>query len=305
MTTPHSLPAAGERTRFGTSERRCCSSTSELALRSVTVSESAAARDLRQESASKLPLRDNRGVSDRAVIQRLITGVARSVLRPMGLSQKGRSRLWYDDRGWSLTVVEFQPGRSPGTYLNVGAMWLWADRSAWTFDHGYRTYWRDDATFTWEPPYGEAGWQQHVDFLDVDQFSREMALVARVAALQVEKLRQQFPDVAAVGEQLSSMPTQIGESPLWRAFHCGAAAALSGDLPAAKQNLEKVASADLRVGWEQDLAAKAVGLLRLVHDPVALRDRLVEATARGRRLLGLPAVTDTDASQRTRPREQE
>jgi hypothetical protein len=260
----------------------------------------------RQERASKLPLRENRAVSDRAVIQTLITGAARSVLRPMGLSQKGRSRLWYDDRGWSLTVVEFQPGRSPGTYLNVGAMWLWADRSAWSFDYGYRTYWRDDATFTWEPRDGEPGWQQHVDFLDVDQFSREMALVVRVAALQVQQLRQQFPDVAAVGELLSNTPSRIGESPLWHAFHGGAAAALGGDLLAAKQNLEKVASAAPRVEWERELAAKAVGLLQLVHDPVALRDRLVEATARGRRLLGLPAaVTDTDASQQTRPREQE
>jgi hypothetical protein len=168
-----------------------------------------------------------------------------------------------------LTVVEFQPGRNPGTYLNVGAMWPWADRAFWAFDYGGRTYWRDDATFTWQPPYDEAGWQQHVDFINADQFGREIALVARVAALQVEKLRQRFPDAAAVCEQLTSTPTPRAESPLWRAFHCGAAAALSGDMPAARQNLEKVASADLHVEWEHELAARADGLLQLINSPAA------------------------------------
>jgi hypothetical protein len=236
--------------------------------------------------SSTLRLRDNRGMPDRVVVERIIKDAARSVLRPLGLSQKGRSRLWYDDRGWSLTVVEFPPGRSPGTYLNVGAMWLWTDRAFWAFDYGSRIYWRDGATCTWHPPDREAGWQQHVDFLNEDQFSREMAVVVRVAALQVTELRRQFPDAAAVKELLTSMPARTGESSLWRAFHAGAAAALSGDVPAARQNLGKVASAGLQVGWERELAAQAVGLLQLTHDPVALRNRVVEAIACCRRLLG-------------------
>ena len=245
-------------------------------------------------------------MSDRAIIQKLITDAARSAFPPLGLSQKGRSRLWYDDRGWSLTLVEFQPGRSPGTYLNVGVMWLWADRAFWAFDHGGRTYWRDDLTFTWQPPDGEAGWHQHVDFRNADQFGQEIALVARIAALQVEELRRQFPDAASVGEQLTNMPARIGESPLWRAFHGGAAAALGGDMSAADQNLGKVAAADLHVEWERELAAQAVGLLQLMHDPAAVRHRVVEAIARGRSLLGLPAaVIDADVVQRSRLRRQE
>jgi hypothetical protein len=39
------------------------------------------------------------------------------------------------------------------------------------------------------------------------------------------------------------------------------------------------------------VSAQAVGLLRLLHEPIALRKRVVEVTARGRRLLGLPAAT--------------
>ena len=40
--------------------------------------------------------------------------------------RKGRSRVWLDDRGWWMGVVEFQPSSwSKGSYLNTGCMWLW------------------------------------------------------------------------------------------------------------------------------------------------------------------------------------
>src|SRR5256885_11111558 len=53
---------------------------------------------------------------------KLITAAAREILRPLGLFQKGRSRVWLDDQGWWLGVVEFQPSDwSKGSYLNVGA----------------------------------------------------------------------------------------------------------------------------------------------------------------------------------------
>lgn len=57
---------------------------------------------------------------------KLIRQAAREVLRPMGLLQKGSSRIWLDDNGWFLTVVEFQPSSwSQGAYLNVGVSFLW------------------------------------------------------------------------------------------------------------------------------------------------------------------------------------
>ncbi|MEV6810852.1 hypothetical protein [Micromonospora sp. NPDC051296] len=179
-------------------------------------------------------------MSDTRIVGKLISTAARSSLQPIGLARKGRSRLWYDDRGWSLIVAEFQPGRGPGTYLNVGAMWLWADRDYWAFDEGARLYWRGDGSLRTEPPLGEAGWTQHVDFLNADQFSRDVALAAEVAARRVVELRTQFPDVAAVADHLLSRATRRAESPLWHAFHAGAAAALGGDAAAAERSFAKV-----------------------------------------------------------------
>jgi hypothetical protein len=61
------------------------------------------------------------------------------VLRPLGLQRKGRSRVWFDDHGWWVGVVGFQPSRfSRGSYLNVGAMWLWSGNSHVTDQVGVR-----------------------------------------------------------------------------------------------------------------------------------------------------------------------
>lgn len=38
-----------------------------------------------------------------------INQAARVALIPLGLRRKGQSRLWYDDHGWRVFVVEFQP----------------------------------------------------------------------------------------------------------------------------------------------------------------------------------------------------
>jgi hypothetical protein len=57
---------------------------------------------------------------------KLLIAAARDVLRPIGLTQKGRLRTWLDDLGWWLGVVEFQSSSwSRGSYLNVGVNWLW------------------------------------------------------------------------------------------------------------------------------------------------------------------------------------
>ncbi|BCY10837.1 hypothetical protein [Actinoplanes sp. L3-i22] len=228
-------------------------------------------------------------MSDRAVVQKLINEAARATLAPLGLRQKGRSRLWFDDRGWSLIVVEFQPGRGPGTYLNVGVMWLWAERNHWAFDEGARVYWRDDETFTYRPEYGERGWNQHVGFIRAGHFARDVAPAARVAAAVVRHLRERFPDLAATAAELAGASAKVGQDPLWHAYHAGAAAALGGDPALSDRFLAEVASTDSSRPWAVDLARGAAELLRCDH--AARRDRLVATIGRTRALLAVPPVT--------------
>ncbi|WP_326556437.1 hypothetical protein [Micromonospora sp. NBC_01796] len=133
-------------------------------------------------------------MSDHTTSTRLIASAAREGLAPLGLRRLGRSRRWYDDRGWWVIHVEFQSSRSAGTYLNIGAMWLWVDKNFWTFDEGDRLYWRDDGSFTYDPQYGESGWLQFLDFLRVEQFSRDLPSLVQIAARRVTELLASDPD---------------------------------------------------------------------------------------------------------------
>lgn len=70
---------------------------------------------------------------------KLIKLAANSVLKPNGLFQKGSSRIWIDDNGWFLIIVEFQPSHwGKGSYLNVSVHYLWDDKDYLSYDYGHR-----------------------------------------------------------------------------------------------------------------------------------------------------------------------
>lgn len=72
---------------------------------------------------------------------KIINQAARTVLKENGLFQNGQSRLWIDDNGWFLILVEFQPSNwEKGSYLNIGINFLWADKDYLSFDYGYREH---------------------------------------------------------------------------------------------------------------------------------------------------------------------
>ncbi|GEA10863.1 hypothetical protein [Alteromonas sp. KUL49] len=70
---------------------------------------------------------------------KLINKAAREILKPNGLTRKGQSRIWFDDNGWWISIVEFQPSSwSKDTYLNTGINWQWYPKSDFAFDLCYR-----------------------------------------------------------------------------------------------------------------------------------------------------------------------
>lgn len=72
---------------------------------------------------------------------KILQKAAGSVLLKEGLFQKGKSRMWIDDQGWFLVLVEFQPsGWGQGSYLNVGVNYLWSRQNYLSFDHGNRQH---------------------------------------------------------------------------------------------------------------------------------------------------------------------
>lgn len=124
-------------------------------------------------------------------VDKLIRQAAREVLAPMGLFQKGRSRVWLDDNGWFLTMVEFQPITwSQGACLNVGASFLWEQGTAFASELPYN--------YTFGATFRE--WD-HVEYTGDDTaFYQAMLDMAEHAADCVAEYRTQLATLGAACE---------------------------------------------------------------------------------------------------------
>jgi len=210
-------------------------------------------------------------VSKTSATSSILTRVARDVLGQIGMRQKGRSRLWVDDRGWWLIVVEFQPSSwSQGSYLNVAGMWLWMRADHVHFD-------TPDSRVS-----------EHVEFHDEAQFEPAARRLAELAAGRVRELRAQFPSPEAVAEHLRSIKVDGG----WPAYHAGVAAGLTGDVDRARAAFEVLASSERpdSSDWHKDLCRLAAELRERCSDREAFRAWASEVVAESRRLLKLPLL---------------
>ena len=90
---------------------------------------------------------------------KIIHKLCKEELLPLGVFQKGSSRVYIDDNGYYFTVIEFQPSSfAKGTYLNVGLHFLWQGLDYISFDfppdlaNRVRSFveYQDEAQFTQE-----------------------------------------------------------------------------------------------------------------------------------------------------------
>jgi hypothetical protein len=201
---------------------------------------------------------------------RLILEAAREALAPLGVRQKGRSRTWLDDHGWWVIVVEFQPSSwSKGTYLNVGAMWLWREIDHFAFEYGSR-----DGNFTAAD--------------DLDSFATELRAIAERAAARVGLLRSELATPARVARSLSP----IAGDNRYRLLHAGIAAALAGWRTEADNLLARVrAPLPDEPDWVRSLFAYSSEIRTLLDQQTALEGRLERAVHWSRSALRLTPWT--------------
>lgn len=203
----------------------------------------------------------------KAAHSNLLNKAARSVLRPLGLVQKGRSRTWIDDNGWWLGVVEFQPSSwSRGSYLNVGCNWLWVEKDHLSFDEGYRV----------------KGFRE---FKNTDQFDAVAVALADRAAAEVKRYRSLFPTV----EMVSDYYIRQSPSGFWPCFHAAMACGIAGRAAAARGFFRRVIEAQDDRAWALTARAEAERLDSFADDTGAFRRFAIEKVARARQLLKLPA----------------
>jgi hypothetical protein len=207
----------------------------------------------------------------------MIADAAKRNLAPMGLIRKGRSRTWLDDRGWYVTVVEFQPsGFSKGSYLNVGVHFLWSWSGHFSFDLGYRI-------------------NGYVPFDAEEQFASAIEGFAVAAAAEVTRLRGLLVNPGAVPNAIPSDLQPTG----WSSYHRAISMALCGRVSEsavlfaalAKPALE-YRSTNSHRAHEIDRAEKCKSLAADLGNPTAFRAAIFKLITAQRLALHLNAIAD-------------
>jgi hypothetical protein len=200
---------------------------------------------------------------------KLIAAAAKAALAPLGCKRKGQSRVWISDQGFYAIGIEFQPsGWSKGSYLNVGACWLWRAQDHWTFDAGYRK-------------------GDFIPFESAEQFTPLIAMLAERAAQEVLILRERFKLIADTAKYLCTWTKYDG----WWIYHAAIAAGLAGDVATAESLFRRFNNwANSAYGGKRD--SDGPELMALVHDTTQYRARIRAIIDESRSLHRLPPDPD-------------
>lgn len=201
-------------------------------------------------------------------VGKLIAAAAKQALLPLGCQRIGRSRTWISDQRFWLIVIEFQPSSwEKGTYLNVGAMWLWRARKDYSFNAGYRI-----ADF--------------VRFYNVEQFSGAVDKLASQAAQEVERLRKQFGSLLDIYQYLIDHTSEANPD----IFHTAIAAGLVGEVETARRLFKiHLDTFGKDFQWQIDLCKKHAALASQLQEPSLFRTSVLAIIQECRTLNGLSA----------------
>jgi hypothetical protein len=200
----------------------------------------------------------------------IINRFAREAFQHLGIVQKGRSRTWLDDHGWWLINVEFQPSSCDrGTYLNVGAMWLWYSKDYFSFDVDYRA-------------------KGFVKYQNDMQFQVAMQPVIRLAVQRVRKYRSDFSSIGKV----ASYYKRKRRKNFWDLYNAGLAFGLAGDGSNASRLLSQLISIEDGRAWVKTAQTVARRFLAVSHSKDLFRAEATAEVQRARRLLKLSEYPD-------------
>lgn len=198
---------------------------------------------------------------------RLIQAAAKAVLRPLGCVQKGRSRIWLDDQGFWVGVIEFQPSAwSRGSYLNVGACWLWREKDHLSFDAG---------------GYRVEGFRS---YKNEEQFASAAQALAERAGEEVMKLRALFPSPSHVQAVLAKGPLRS----IHDHYHLAMASGLAGDVDQSIRSFADVVAHSEDRPWAAGIKQRAAELVRCLQGGNGFQAEVMGDIRRTRALLKLP-----------------
>ena len=198
---------------------------------------------------------------------KVIATAAKDVLQPLGFQRRGQSRLWISDHRWWLNVVEFQPsGWSKGSYLNVGAHWLWSNTGHLSFDYGARA----------------GGFVEASDA----QFEAADRTLAEAAAEEASRLVNVIGSIQETADLLKAEEMSLPEASRgsWTTYHAAMAAGLAGRSSDAAALFTAVTDNRVKVAADH--------MAPLTNDSSRFRQQAEAFIAEQRKMLGLAAPTN-------------
>lgn len=205
---------------------------------------------------------------------KIIADAAKARLGPFGFHRKGRSRLWFADHGWRLTIVEFQPSAwSKGSYLNVAAQFLWVETGSLSFDFGGRL-------------------AEFVEYQSDEQFSPSAVRLVECAVGEARRLDQTFGSFGETADvllnQARERPMQSPSHPGWIALHAGIAAGLVGRSEDAAEMFGRILT-DPAISSSL-LHSAAERMAKVAAHPARLHSQTVSVIGHQRAALRLPPL---------------
>jgi hypothetical protein len=197
---------------------------------------------------------------------RLIAAAAKAALVPLGCRRKGQSRLWFSDQRFWLISAEFQPsGWSKGSYLNMGARWLWSEGPGISL--AYRPV-------------------DFISFENAAQFQPLIEQMAARAAQEVLSLRARFRSLTDIYRYLLPLAVRDG----WPIYHAAVAAGLIGDVHESQALFRRMEEWPTHgYDWQLSLKAEGVALSALLDRPNRYRSAVLAIIEKRRALFGLPS----------------
>lgn len=125
---------------------------------------------------------------------------------PEDVFQKGKSRIYLDDNGYYLTLVEFQPySLKKGVFLNVGLYFLFNKEENLSYNFSYGNEIRVGKKF--------------IEFIDEIQFEHDVVDYIEQAKEYVLKYRE-FRDVQHAKEYMMNHLNNSNRNPYYKSMLC-------------------------------------------------------------------------------------
>jgi hypothetical protein len=194
-------------------------------------------------------------------------------LSPIGCVRRGRSRLWLDDHGWWVGIVEFQPSSwTKGSYLNVATSWLWHEENPLAFSECW-------------------GERPFYEYESDAQFAAAMRTLAAQARDEILRMRDRFASLEYVASYLGTK----NSGNIWCDYHAAIAFGLLGNTRMSAERFDAVLAATHPFEWVDALKEKVRGLVPLTSSSMAFRIEIASMISRARSNAKLPQLPQDTA----------